>query len=75
MVGVIKDICCFKGEGTVDHITVTRWFNKFHLGCKTLTIRQDQIELKTTDSKAVLLAIEAISVSGTQRVSGELSIS
>ena len=24
-----KIICCAKGEGAVDHSTVTRWFRKF----------------------------------------------
>ena len=32
----IKNICLAKGEGTVDHCTVIRWFKKFCLGCKFL---------------------------------------
>ena len=27
-----KNICCAKGEGTVDHSTVSRWSKKFHRG-------------------------------------------
>ena len=26
----MKNICCVKGEGTVDDSTVTRWFKNFH---------------------------------------------
>ena len=29
-----KNIRCAKREGTVDHITITRWFKKFYLSCK-----------------------------------------
>ena len=29
-----KNISCAKGEGIVDHWTVTRWFKKFYSGCK-----------------------------------------
>ena len=29
-----QNICDMKGKSTVDHSTVTRWFNKFHSGCK-----------------------------------------
>ena len=62
---ITKNICCAKGEGAVDHNTVTRWFKKFHSGCKNIN---DQISLgkpKTMDSKALLLAIEANLTSGT----------
>ena len=31
-----KDNCCTKGEATVDHSTLTRWFRKFCSGCKNL---------------------------------------
>ena len=31
-----KNICCTKGEGAVDHSTVTRLFKKFHSGGKNL---------------------------------------
>ena len=31
-----KNICCAKGNGTVDHNTITRWFKKFCLACKNL---------------------------------------
>ena len=30
----ILNICCVKGEGAVDHSTVTKWLKKFHTGCK-----------------------------------------
>ena len=29
-----KKIYYAKGEGNVDHITVTKWFKKFHSSCK-----------------------------------------
>ena len=35
-VKVTKNICCEKGDGTVDHSAVTRCFKKFHLDCKNL---------------------------------------
>ena len=25
-----KNICCTKGEGTANYITLTRWFKKYH---------------------------------------------
>ena len=31
-----KNISCTKGEDAVDQSTVTRWFKKFCLGCKSL---------------------------------------
>ena len=37
-----KNIWCAKDEGTVDHSTVTRWFKKFHSGCKNLNNLVDQ---------------------------------
>ena len=33
---VAKNICCAKGESTVDHSAITRRFKKFDLGCKNL---------------------------------------
>ena len=69
-----KNIYCMKGEGAVDHSTVTRWFKKFCSSCKN----DDQEKAgrpKTIDSKAMLQAIEANLLSSTGRVSGKLSIS
>ena len=43
---VSKNICYAKGKGTVDHSTVTRWFQKFYLVARTLTITQGQVDLK-----------------------------
>ena len=34
VVETTKNICYIKGEGAIDHSTVTRWFKKFFLGCK-----------------------------------------
>ena len=35
-VNAVKIICCAYSDGAVDHKKVTRWFKKFHLGCKKL---------------------------------------
>ena len=70
-----KNICCVKGEGTVDYNTVTRWFKKFCLGCKNCN---DQARLgrpKTMNSEDLLQAIEVNPVSSTWRGSGGLNIS
>ena len=61
-----KNICCVKGEGTVDHITVTSWLKKFHSGCKNF---DDQAKLE-----AMLQAIKVNLGSSTWKVSGELGI-
>ena len=61
-----------KGEGAVDHRTVTRWFKKFRSRCKNLDNQTGSGRPKTVDSEAVLRAIEANLVSSTRRVSGEL---
>ena len=29
-----KNICCTKDEGELVHSKVTKWFKRFHLGCK-----------------------------------------
>ena len=37
-----KNICCLKGEGTVDHRAVTRWFKKLCSRCNNINnARQD----------------------------------
>ena len=50
-VGAIKSIYFAKGEGTVDHSTVTRWMKKFHSDCKNL---DHLVGLKSVDFEAVL---------------------
>ena len=70
-----KNICCVKGEGTVDNSTVTKSFKKFLHGYKYF---DDQIRSgrpKTVDSDAVLQAIKVNPRSSPGRVSSELSIS
>ena len=44
-----------KGEVAVDHSTVTRWLNKFQLGCKNLD--GQVVSPKTMNSEAILQAI------------------
>ena len=55
-------------EGAVDQHKpdCTRWFQKFHSGCKTVGLK--------LDSKDVLETIETNSTSTTKRVSGEFGI-
>ena len=52
----IKNICRAKGEGAVDHNTVTRWFKKFCSGCKNLDDQAKSSRAKTVDSVAVPLS-------------------
>ena len=49
-----KNLCCAKGEGSVDHSTITKWIKKFHLGCKKLDDQTRSSWPKTIDSEAVL---------------------
>ena len=58
-----RNTCCAKGEGLVDHCTVTRWLKKFCLGCKNLDNQVRSGRSKTVYFKAMLKAIEANSVS------------
>ena len=60
-----KNICCAKVAGPVNHSTITRWFKKFHSGCKNLDDQTKLGRLKTKNSRDVLPAIEAILVSST----------
>ena len=69
-----KNICFAKGEGAVDHNTVTRWFKKFRSGCKNLDDQARSGMPKNMSSKAVLQAIEANWASSTRRVSGKMGI-
>ena len=66
-----KNIFCTKGEGSVDHRMVTRWFKKFSLGCKNF---DDHLGLKL-DFETMLQATEAYLASSTWRVSGKFGIS
>ena len=64
----IENICCVKGEGTVEHSTVSRSFKKICLGYKYLDDQAMSGRSKSMDSKAVLQAKEAHPVSHTWRV-------
>ena len=50
---------CVKCEGTVDHITVTRWFKKFYKGYKNCNNQAKPDRPKTLDSKTMPQAKEA----------------
>ena len=66
-----KNISGTKGEGMVDHYSVTRWFKKFRSVCKNL---DDQTRLgrpKSLDFEV----IESNQASRSWRISGEASIS
>ena len=67
-----RNICCAKGESTVDHGIVTWWFKKFLLDNKNLTIRQCLVGLKRGIPELCSLLSP---VSSTRRASCELSIS
>ena len=54
-----KNICCVKGESTVDHNIVTKSLKKFCSGCKTLDNQAKSGRPKSMDSKTVLKTIEA----------------
>ena len=72
-----KNICWVKGEGTVDHSTVTRWLKTLWSDYKVSMIRQDQVGQKKKtpiDSEARLQAIEANVAIITQWVFGKLNI-
>ena len=69
-----KNIGCTKGEGTIDDSRVTKWFKKFRSGCKNLDDQAMSGRTKTVAFEAVLSS-QRKSVSGTERVSGELGIS
>ena len=48
-----KNICCAKGEGAVDHSTVTRQMEKFHLRCKNLDDQARSYILKTMSQRQI----------------------
>ena len=52
-----KNICCVKGEDTVDHSTVSGWLKKFCFGYKNFN-NQKRSD-RNMNSEAVLLAKEA----------------
>ena len=70
-----KNICCAKGEGAIDHDSVSSGFKKFCSGYKTLDDQKRSGRPKVIDTDAVLQAIESNLMSNFQRVSGELGFS
>ena len=60
----IKEICCVKDEGTVDHSAVIRCFKKFGSGCKNLN---NQASLKLY-FEAMISAIDVNLVCCTQSI-------
>ena len=70
-----KNICCAKGEDTVDYRTVIKWVKKFHSCCKNLENQTRSSRPKTVDSEPVLQAIEANPASSIRRISSKLGIS
>ena len=61
-----QNVCCVKGESTVAHSTVTRWFKKFCSSYKNLDNETRSGKPKNVDSKAMFLAMKANSMSSTQ---------
>ena len=57
-VETIKNICCKKNEGAVNHRKLTRWFKKFCSGCKNLNKQARSNRPKTMDSEDVFQAVE-----------------
>ena len=64
-----RNISYAKSESAIDHSTVTRWFVKFHSGCKNFDYQVRSGWPKTLDFEAVLQAIEVNLICSTQRVS------
>ena len=50
----MKNYFCVKDKGTIHFNTLSKWFEKFCLGCKNLDDQASLARLKTMDSKAVL---------------------
>ena len=61
-----KNICWAKDDGAVDYSVVTRWVKKFCTGCKNLNDQARSGRPKTTESEAMLQAIEANPASSPQ---------
>ena len=74
VVQAIKNICCVKGEGAVDHNTVTNWLRNFAC-CKNLDYQARSGRPKTADLKAMLQVIKTNLALSTQRLWGKLGIS
>ncbi|CAI9734926.1 Hypothetical predicted protein [Octopus vulgaris] len=53
----IKNICCTKGEGAVDHSTVTRSFKEFHLGCKNLNEQASHLKHEISEPAEISISI------------------
>ena len=52
---VTKNICCaVKGEDTIDHSSVTRWFMKFRKSCKNVDDQVRSSIPKSVDLESVL---------------------
>ena len=66
-------IFCVKGEGAVDHNTVSRGCKKFRSCSKNLGNQVSSSRPKTVDSKTILQMVNL--TSSTRRVSGDLGIS
>ena len=70
-----KNICGAKGVSTVDHITVTKLFEKFYSGYKNLDDLSRSGRPTSLYSKTLIQFIDANPVSSTRKVSSELHIS
>ena len=66
---------CGKGESTIVHGAVTRWLEKFCLGCQNLDDQARSDNPNTMESEAGLKTIEVNPASSARRVSGEFGIS
>ena len=71
----MKNICCAKGKGAINHSTVTRWFKKFCSNYKSFNNQVRTCRLKTINSEAVLHVIEANLMSNFWKISRKLNIS
>ena len=71
----VKNICCAKGERSVDYSTVIKWFKKFRSSCKCLNEHAMTDRPKSEASKAVLKTMEVNQTSNMMAVSGEVDIS
>ena len=52
-------------------ITVTRWFTKFHLGCKNLNEQAKSVRFKTVDIGVMLQVIQQVAFGEYQASSAE----
>ena len=70
-----QTICWAEGEGTNDHITVTRWLEKFCVCCKKLDDQTRADRPKNLDLEASLQDRVGNPASSTWRVSGKFYVS